>query len=79
MVTSYIVDILCPECGQRHPVSGDFRLVDGPTEAGSLAELYEGRALPARLVGLLQDLVWCDETGEWVSQQDLRRVFLRPL
>jgi hypothetical protein len=59
-VTSYIVDILCPECGKIHPVSGDFRLVDGPTDAGSLAELYDGRELPARLVSLLNDLVWCE-------------------
>jgi hypothetical protein len=47
--------------------------------AGSLAELYDGRELPARLVGLLRHRVWCDEAGEWVEQQDPRRVFVRPL
>ena len=65
-VPSYTIDILCPECGKRHPVSGNFQLVDGPTEAGSLADLYNGRALPARLVGLLRDRVRCDKAGEWV-------------
>jgi hypothetical protein len=77
-MTSYIVDLRCPICGKAHRVSNGFRLDDGPTEPGSLADLYGGAELPQALANLLHDLVWCEVTERWVNQKDWRRVYLTP-
>ena len=66
------------ECGQTHGVIGHFQLTPGPPEAGTVAELYPAGELPADLVSLLHDLVWCDQAGEYVELADPARVVLTP-
>jgi hypothetical protein len=73
----YIVDLRC-RCGQVHRVIKGLVLHGGPTEAGTVAELYGDGELPEALESLLNDLVRCTETGEWVELADRRRVHLRP-
>jgi hypothetical protein len=73
----YVVDLRC-ECGETHWVSNGFQLTPGPTEAGTVAELYPSGNLPAALASLLRDLVWCDQTGEYVELADPARVVLTP-
>ena len=75
----YMVDYLCPACGNAHRVSNDFRLLGERMEAGSLDDLYPGGDLPPEVVALLGDLAWCEETAEWVDLDDPARVFLTPL
>jgi hypothetical protein len=75
----YMVDYLCPACGNTHRVSNDFRLLGDRMEAGSLDDLYPGGDLPSEVVALLGDLAWCEETAEWVDLDDPARVFLTPL
>lgn len=77
-VRNYIVDYVCPECGEPHRVSDDFRLSGGPAEAGSLDDAFPKGDLPAEVVALLGDLVWCGETAEWLDLDDPARVFLTP-
>ena len=73
----YAVDLRC-ECGQTHGVINRFQLTPGTTEAGTVAELYPAGNLPAALVSLLHDLVWCDQAGEYVELADPARVVLTP-
>ncbi len=77
-MTNYLVDIRCPRCGKIHRVSSSFRLDDGPTEPGSLTDLYAEGNLPARVVTILAGQVWCKMSQRWVKQQDRRRVYLTP-
>jgi hypothetical protein len=49
----YVVDMQCPQCGELHRVTNEFFLDGGPTEAGTVAELYAGRELPPPLVSKL--------------------------
>ena len=77
-MTSYIVDLRCPRCGKVHRVANHFHLDGGPTQPGSLADLYGDAELPHALADLLDDLVWCEVTQKWVNQKDRRRVFLTP-
>jgi hypothetical protein len=74
----YIIDIRCPKCGRVHRVSSYYNLDDGPIEPGDLADLFGDGELPARLVSLLDDLVWCPVTQKWVNQKDRTRVYLMP-
>jgi hypothetical protein len=75
---SYIVDMRCPKCGRVHRVASYFQLDSGPTEPGSLVDLYGDGELPPTLASLLNDLVWCPTVEKWMRQNDRRRVFLMP-
>lgn len=75
---SYIVDMRCPKCGKVHRVASHFLLDGGPTEPGSLSDLYADGELPPALVSLLDDLVWCPTVEKWVNQKDRRHMFLTP-
>jgi hypothetical protein len=75
----YIVDLRCPKCDKVHRVSTRYWVHDGPTKAGSLADLYPDGNLPRDLVLLLAKLVWCPTVEQWVNQTDHAQVFLRPL
>jgi hypothetical protein len=81
-VTSYTVTLSCRRCGGEHLVVGGIvgalLIEDGPNREGTIAELYAGRELPAVLVSLLNDKVWCDDAGEYVLIADPARVFLTP-
>ena len=73
----YIVELSCPRCGKVHPVWSEFQIPDGPTEAGTVAELYVGQELPEMLVRLMNDKPWCEEVQEYVPMDDPARVHLR--
>jgi hypothetical protein len=81
-MTSYAVTLNCSRCGTEHIVVGGLvgalLIEDGPDRAGTIAELYAGRELPAVLVSLLNDKVWCDDAGEYILIADPARVFLTP-
>ena len=55
---------------------GSLRIENGPDRLGTVAELYEGRDLPAVLVRRLNDKVWCEQAGEYVLMDDPARVHL---
>jgi hypothetical protein len=74
----YIVDLRCPKCGKTHRVTNGLQLDGGPTEPGSLTDLYSAGDLPQALVSKLADLVWCPVAEQWVKQKDRRRVYLTP-
>lgn len=77
-MSSYIVHLRCPNCGQIHRVSNDLRLDHGPTRPGTLADLYAGADLPRTLANLLGDLVWCDQSAAYIQDHDPARVYLTP-
>jgi hypothetical protein len=74
----YIVDIRCPKCGKVHRVSNQHQIPDGPGRPGSLADLYGAGPLPPMLATMLEDLVWCEVTEQWVNQTGRTKVFLTP-
>ncbi len=78
----YNVDLDCPRCGTAHRVIGglvgSLMIENGPDRPGTIAELYEGRELPAVLVRLLNDKVWCETLGEYGLMDDPARVHLTP-
>lgn len=76
---TYRIDYVCDQCGEIHPVSEDFRLVGGKGEAGNLDDLYPKGDLPAELVRVLGDLVWCPMLADWVDLDDPARVYVTPL
>lgn len=78
MLGGYSVDVVCPECGGSHSLIRNLQLRPGPDKAGSVADLYAGEELPAALVVLLAEKVWCDEVGHWVQQPDPTQMFLAP-
>ena len=78
-VTRYRVDYNCHVCGQIHWVIHELLVPGGPVQAGSLDELYPAGELPAVVVRLLGDLVWCDEVADYVELEDPARVYLTPL
>ena len=73
----YAVDLRC-ECGETHRVSNRLQLTPGPTEAGTMAELYPAGDLPPGLARLLGDLLWCDRAGEYIEIADPARLVLTP-
>jgi hypothetical protein len=80
----YSATFACPHCGRTHQVAGAMSglgllIEHGPAQAGTVAELYAGRELPKVLRSLLNDKVWCDQTGEYVLIGDPTRVLLRPI
>jgi hypothetical protein len=70
---------VCDQCGEIHLVSADYHLASRTAEAGSLDELYPEGELPAELVRVLGDLVWCPRLADWVDLDDPARVYLTPL
>jgi hypothetical protein len=74
----YIVDIRCPKCGKVHRASSQRRIPDGPDQPGSIADLYGTGKLPPMLASMLNDLVWCEVTEQWVNQTERTRVYLTP-
>ena len=74
----YLVDLRCPYCGKTHRVTSGLQLDGGPTEPGSLADLYPGGELPQALARLLDNLVWCPKVEQWVNQHDRGRFYLTP-
>jgi hypothetical protein len=72
------VEILCSACGRQHRVTGGLILHGSPTQPGTLAELYGDGELPLALASLLNDLVECPVTQQWVQQTDRHHVFLDP-
>jgi hypothetical protein len=77
-MTSYLMDLRCPKCGQVHRVSNDLRLDHGPTEPGTLSDLYGSAELPRTLANLLHDLVWCDQSAAYIQDHDPARIYLFP-
>jgi hypothetical protein len=75
----YIVDIQCPKCNEVHRVSKRYRVPNGPTQPGTLADLYPDGKLPPELVLLLAKQVWCPIVRQHVNQTDHDQVFLTPL
>jgi len=73
----YIVDLAC-KCGRVHRVVNWLQIPDGPTQAGSLAELYPAGDLPQVLIRLLGDLIWCDAAGDYIPIEEPGRLELRP-
>lgn len=57
---------------------GGLVIENGPDRPGTIAELYEGRELPAVLVRLLNDKVWCEQAGDYILIADPARVQLTP-
>ena len=55
-----------------------FHVTNGPTEAGTVAELYGDRPLPVILVELLRTAQWCDQAGSYVPIGDPARLRLTP-
>ena len=73
---SYATYLLC-ECGQRHAISGDLRIPDGPDQEGTAAELYPSGELPSELVEQLNDKVWCNQAQDYVLIGDPARLLVR--
>jgi hypothetical protein len=74
----YLVEYDCHLCGGTHLVINELLIPGGPTEAGSLDELYPDGELPASVVRLLGDLVWCDQAADYIELEDPARVYLTP-
>ena len=55
-----------------------IRVDHGPTQPGTLADLYASADLPRTLANLLGDLVWCDQSAAYVQDHDPARVYLTP-
>ena len=73
----YRVDVAC-KCGRVHRVANWLQIPDGPTQVGSLEDLYPSGDLPAVLIRLLGGLIWCDAAGDYVPIGEAGRVELRP-
>jgi hypothetical protein len=71
----YRVDVAC-KCGRTHLITGALQIPNGPNHAGTLAELYPRHKLPKPLAEMLNDLVWCGETGGYVVIQEAGEVTL---
>jgi hypothetical protein len=80
-MTTHAIDIQCPECGRQHRVTSGLILHSDPTQPGTLAKLYGDGKVPLALAlaSLLNELVECPKTKEWVQQTDRHYVFLRSL
>jgi hypothetical protein len=74
----YSVQYDCHVCGETHLVIDELLIPGGPSEAGSLDELYPDGELPADVVRLLGELVWCDQAGDPIELEDPARVYLTP-
>jgi hypothetical protein len=74
----YLVEYDCHLCSQTHLVIKELLVPGGPTETGSLDELYPDGELPSDVVRLLGELVWCDQAGEPIELEDPTRVYLTP-
>lgn len=72
----YGVHVICPLCGKRIWVTSGLHLQNGPTESGSVAELYGQGELPAPLASKMNDLVWCDTDQQYIEQGDRDKVYL---
>lgn len=78
MTRWYRVFYTCPQCGRVHTVTNQRRIDGGPTEAGTVAELYPAGELPADLAELMRDWLICDGGGEAYRIDDPARMRLEP-
>ena len=76
--SGYVVHYHCHLCGGTHLVNKELLIPGGPTETGSLDELYPDAELPASVARLLGDLVWCDQAADYIELEDPARVYLTP-
>ena len=74
----YRVEVTC-RCGEKGQLGLAWQIRDGPTEAGTVAELYPDGDLPQVLREMLHDLLWCKEAQEYLEIGDPGRVRLTPI
>jgi hypothetical protein len=74
----YSIFAFCNHCGGVHQMGATATVDDGPSNRQSVAEIYKGKRVPAKLRFLLRSRVWCSETGKFIQDND-DQVFLVPL
>ena len=78
-VRRYRAEWLCPHCGREHRLANELLIhAGGPTQAGTVAELYPKGDLPPAVVELVRCLAWCNKAGEYLEVGDPARVVLIP-
>jgi hypothetical protein len=73
----YVVDVICPSCGEKHRLPEGVWLDDGQKSIGSLGDYCVSQERVPNIVSILEEKVWCETEGEWVQQTDCNQVFLK--
>jgi hypothetical protein len=76
MIGTYMVDFRCT-CGRVHAVA-EMLIEDGPTEAGTAAELWPTGDYPPAVADELRSQVWCEQAKEYVKISGPERLLFAP-
>jgi hypothetical protein len=74
-----MVHLACPMCPVTHPSGVVLTSDEDFDETRSVAEVFEGRDVPAELAALRTNVFKCPVRGRLFPQRDLRQVYLRKL
>jgi hypothetical protein len=76
MAYRYMIHVFCKECSESHPSGVVIYRDEEISPAQSIAEVFEGRELPAEIVIVTGNQFQCPKTGKFFLQRDYRQVFL---
>lgn len=74
----YEISVQCNDCGHEHPVLIKIYLDDGPDHKQSVAQSFQGRAMPPQVMALKSLRALCRRTGKRFYLENDDKVFLVP-
>ncbi len=72
----YSVHMFCDECGTPHPMHIGVELAEELSPGQNIADIYDGREMPAQLATLRNNQTVCPRTGRVILQRENRHIFL---
>ena len=76
---SYVVTAYCTECCSTHPTGVEFDWPERIAPTESIAEAFNGTALPPEIVTMSRNYFLCPQTGKMYKQTDNNKLFLTKL
>ena len=74
----YGVLVSCNKCGGIHDIGISVVMDQGPAEKQSIADFYEGKAMPKSLAEITSRSITCPKTGKQSIQRNNQQIFLVP-
>jgi hypothetical protein len=72
----YIVTAYCKKCALAHPTGVEFEWPDYISTRKSIAESFDGSALPPEVAAMSKNYFLCPHTGDMYKQTDSNRLFV---
>lgn len=74
----YDIHVRCNQCGGIHPMRIRIHLDDGPVDKQSIAETFQGKAVPPQVLAIERHNTLCLRTGKVFKPESNDQIYLVP-